>query len=109
MKTKTIALGCFICVFVLMNSGNVAAFSYNHVWIQVLRGTVMIEDACVKAVDSNSVDSNRIEYELTFQGWGYYNKTIKPGTYNIYINDELRLSSVKAEPFDYVIMTVYVQ
>lgn len=106
-KAVAIAAGLMIYLAVMLpDSAYPQQYpGYTYFWVRVLdtyRNPV--SNAVVVARKTTTGDS----YTLTPLGWGYYNKTLEPGTYDILVNGRVLRRSVYAGAFWYVMVRCYI-
>lgn len=98
-------MACIICLLIILPKSGHAGTGFSYFWVRVLDGSNMpISNAQVIARDTRNGDT----YILRFRGWGYYNKTLEPGSYDIIINGKFVRSAVYASSYWYVITTCYI-
>ena len=100
------ALMIYLSVILLPDSGYAQQYpGYSYFWVRVLDASKNpISNAVVVARKTATGDS----YTLTPLGWGYYNKTLEPGTYDIWVNGRVLRYSVYAGAFWYVMVRCYI-
>ncbi|MDM8523058.1 hypothetical protein QUF80_06755 [Desulfococcaceae bacterium HSG8] len=115
MKKPVIFLTCCVCMILLLGSENAIAErenSFSLLWVMVTQDHLSDErGAYVEAV----TEKGDIRYELSYIGvgdyeeqtWGYYEGTVRPGTYKIYINGKPYRAYVEAECLETITMSSY--
>ncbi|QTA85551.1 hypothetical protein [Desulfonema magnum] len=103
-KTITIFVACVLCIFVFMTDSGDAGAGYNHFWVRVL--DVYHNPVTDAQVIARNTENNEY-YTLRFMGWGYYNRTLVPGTYDVIVNGRLLKKGVYASAYWYVMVTCY--
>jgi hypothetical protein len=96
---------CFLIIlFIFLNSAY-AGTGYTNFWVKVL--DVYHRPVSTAQVVARNTSSGTY-YTLMFMGWGYYNRTLVPGTYDIIVNGRLMRKSVYASAYWYVMVTCYI-
>jgi len=104
-KALCVLIGCIIILIIVLPDRVEAGAEFSYLWVRVLDSHYN-PVSTAKVLARNTANGNY--YTLTFQGWGYYNKTLVPGNYDIYVNGRFLRSGVYAGAYWYVIVTCYI-
>lgn len=104
-KIIIVFIACLFSFFIVLPDSGHAGPEYSHLWVRVL-------NVYYYPISNAEVFARCTKYgyyhRLTFRGWGYYNDTLAPGTYDIIVNGRVLKRGVYASAFWYVIVTCYI-
>ncbi len=103
-KAITIFTVCILCLFTILPRSGHALVGHTHFWVCVLN--VYYQPIATAEVLARSTKTGNY-YTLTFRGWGYYNETLVPGTYDVIVNGRVLKRGVYASAFWYVFATCF--
>jgi hypothetical protein len=105
VKKSILFVICFLIVVIIPLNSVYAGTGYTNFWVRVV-DVYYRPVSNAQVVARNTTSGNY--YTLMFLGWGYYNRTLVPGTYDIIVNGRLMRKGVYASAFWYVMVTCYI-